>query len=158
MGNLGWDDPKEVIEQRAREVLAKVGAKEPTQLRAPFRYGSICNIKWQDSANGWSLRDKVRKEKVIIEGRSKPIWLDVKKTAEELKPSRVVRKAEKKITLMESRPGRNGKVEGCTMAKKVYVDSKPIGGTIKGKWTWLAYGTERYIGEDLQAIADEINQ
>ena len=64
----------------------------------------------------------------------------------------------KRIQRMEEKEGRKGNVVACTMAKKVYVDTKPVGATIAGKWTWLEAGGSRYAGEDLQGIADEINQ
>ncbi|CAK0833076.1 unnamed protein product, partial [Prorocentrum cordatum] len=157
MGNLGFDTHRDILETRAREVLQRVGAPEPQQLRAVYTYGSIVSITYTDIQIGQRVRERISTEQIQFDGVRKNVWFDFRKSNEDLRPGRLLRRGVAEAERLEDREGFKGKVEGCPRSKKVYVQARVVGEVRVGRWHWTSLGLERYAADDLPALADAIN-
>ena len=85
----------------------------------------------------------------------KPVWVDVKKTYAELKPSRVVNKVFQALNDLEL----NGQKRDVKKHyKTVLVGGKQVGYTLRGQWVWTKNGMGLYdenILTQIKGVADE---
>ena len=174
LGNLGFNTKGSTIEERARDVLAKTSLPAPKDIQACFKYGSSCRITFSAAQDVWTSRYCVKDLKIVYPEqtiaaktergeqnvrRDGEVWLDVKKTYDELSPGKVVRKAEAAVCKHLHEVGCQKEVEGCLRAKKVYVGGKSVGYTFHGVWYWEATAATDMAcdASALQSLADKIN-
>ena len=102
IGNLGWDDIPEVIEKRAKEVLVAC-RMVPEDFEGPVavRYkGSLAEVRFTEASKGSLARLRCKAlRKVYVNG--KMVWLDAKKTQEELRPGTTLRRICEILALLE---------------------------------------------------------
>ena len=80
------------------------------------------------------------------------VWLDVGKTREELRPSRMTHRCHEVMTDAEAEKGADEKiVTKCLRGKFVSVGdpARRIGYSLNGQWRWTAFAQGRYTEEDL---------
>jgi hypothetical protein len=93
IGSLGWDADGALLKARAAESLLKVGIlPEEWHTLSPMigksGKGSGCEI-WFRSADGLAQgRNKMRNGCIAYDGR-RPVWIDAKKSREEMQPARM---------------------------------------------------------------------
>ena len=103
IGNLGWDEPPEVIEARAKELmgLLRIDDSEYEGPVAQRAKGSLAEVWFNDPARGTQARMRCKQlKKSYVNGRT--AWLDAKKTMQELQPGRVLRRASTIMRLFEA--------------------------------------------------------
>ena len=103
IGNLGWDEAGEIIVQRAKELLRLLNIDEkdyegPVAVRATK--GSLAEVWFHDPLKGTLARLRCKALRKIYHS-NRIVWLDAKKTMEELKPGRVLRRAQQVMTIFE---------------------------------------------------------
>eukprot|EP00973_Karenia_brevis_P025442 3510940-Karenia_brevis.AAC.1 len=96
IGNLGWDQPKDVVTTRAKDALtaANIDQSKIKTLEAVYEKGSTCKLEFTSSDDILTARNKMREANFKVQGAEKPVWLDYTKTQKELAPRRQLRKAE----------------------------------------------------------------
>ena len=148
IGNLGWDEKKEVIVKRAKEILIQAGVSQDdfTGLSATRREGSQAELCFNSPILLQKAKFSVRALEASFTN-DKPVWLDVRKDREELRPARVVHRITDLITEAES--GRSDKmpVEKFLNGKYVKVGTERAGYTNKGSWVWTSFANGRYNQE-----------
>ena len=77
----------------------------------------------------------------------KPVWLDVKKTRQQLKPLRLVHRACEIMQSFEDKKPEKIILTKDMRSKKVLRDGVPVGASLYGKWVWEAAGLENYTLE-----------
>ena len=163
LGNLGWDDTPDTIVERAKTVLesARVPGDSYKNLKASFRgSGSAAELEF---GTPQLLREAAKKVEDLeqsfrsVEGKPKPVWLAPRKSKEELKPSRMVRKMADFIQEVESyrEDGYSTeKVQLCQRAKAVSIQGFGRIGTVNQgtvMWAWSVKARSRYDA----AVLDE---
>ena len=108
IGNLGWDETEEVIESRAKEILALCGVVTDDCIGpvASRRKGSTADCQFHDAAKGAVTRMKCKmlKKSFVKDTRTnepRMVWIDAKKTMNELAPGRRVRKFQQVMQIFE---------------------------------------------------------
>lgn len=116
VGNLGWDMPAQELQDRLDKALND-GGIDPDTITTSHAVvgrdgrGSAAEIQFKTEANLQTAKGKMRNSRQsIVPGKS--IWLDVKKTCEELAPARAIHRAFDILTDIESRR------EDCAMLDK----------------------------------------
>ena len=151
MGNLGWNDPPEVILQRAREVLGETGFsfENYDNLTAVSRKaGSCAELKFPSAA-------KLKEARLAVQALNKSyvsekwVWLDAKKEFHELRPARLVHRIYDVLVELESTREDKLKVEKVLNGKFVKLGDRRAGYTLHGQWKWTGVATQRYCQEDL---------
>lgn len=109
MGNLGWDTPEDILKQHCDEVVEMLGIRD--KLEVDFQpvvgrngTGSCAEgfVRNSDDVEPYKIRLRGLR-KAFEEGR--PVWIDHKKTREQLRPARTIhRGAECLEDLERSRP------------------------------------------------------
>ena len=101
--------------------------------------------------------DQLQKARLLVRAFSKiyvddrVVWLDVKKSREELRPARIVHRMTEMIQEFESAEQNPLKVEKKLNGKYVEVgDHKRVGQVRKGSWVWLPFALERYETDQLE--------
>jgi len=157
MGNLGWDCSKEVVTTRAKEVLEKAGIKpgDYVGLAASFKQkGSSAELCFNTPILLQKAKFAISDLDVSYRDDKAPVWLNVKKDREEMRPARVVHRVTDLIEEAES--GREDKleVEKVMNGKKVLVGPKGsqhiAGYSNKGVWIWTQWSRSRYTEEFLE--------
>jgi len=148
IGNLGWDEKKEVIVKRAKEILMKAGVGQDDYIgvSATRKEGSQAELCFNSPILLQKAKFSVRALEFCFTN-DKPVWLDVRKDFEELRPARIVHRITDLITEAES--GRSDKlpVEKFLNGKYVKVGTDRAGYTCKGSWVWTSFATGRYDQE-----------
>ncbi len=93
MGCLGWDSEPSLIKARATEVIAECGFDYTTFSGMGCRRdgGSTVQFLLNDDKSVEDLKNLVRNLNKTYLDSGKTVWADIKKTAEELRPSRLVK-------------------------------------------------------------------
>jgi len=148
IGNLGWDDNEQTILARAKEVLSKAGVAESdyTGLCATRRKGSTADLCFTSAPLLQQAKMTLRSIKLKYHG-DKPVWLDAKKTREELRPARVVHRITELIQEAESGKPDPMHVEKFLNGKYVKVGDERAGFTCRGAWMWTQWARNRYEQE-----------
>ena len=90
----------------------------------------------------------------------KTVWLDVRKSKEEMLPNRLVKRAGELISTEISKLPAESRQEVvvCTMGKVVWIGGTRAGATRYGKWHWERAASRLLPGIDLDALAKSIEQ
>ena len=86
----------------------------------------------------------VRTLRKTFEGAANSAWLDVKKTREQLKPSRIVHRIAAFLEDNEATRPQPCNIEKNLMYKNVKRDGEKIGSVHYGLWRWTAAGEAAY--------------
>jgi hypothetical protein len=156
MGNLGWDSSKEVVITRAKEVLEKAGIKpsDYVGLTASFRQkGSAAELCFGTPGLLQKAKFAVSDLEESYRTDKAPVWLNVKKDREEMRPARVVHRITDLMEEAESGREDRLEVEKVMNGKKVLLGpqgSQRIAGySNKGVWVWTQFSRTRYNQEFL---------
>eukprot|EP00973_Karenia_brevis_P018320 2514460-Karenia_brevis.AAC.1 len=134
MGRLGFDRPAHEVETMAAETLGKAGV-DPSSYRdvsAVRETGSLAEIIFGTSLDLRIAKSKVRKLRVTVPGASGPVWIDEKKSFEELRPSRMVRRAQTFIEDMISKPNDGVEWKFDNGAKKIKANGQTVAYCLRG--------------------------
>ena len=97
-GNLGWDTESTVLLQRAKQALETAGIQNEAWdnlVAAVGRSdrGSACEVVFRDAGALATARMQMRARPTTFSPPDRPVWLDAKKTRQELRPARQVHRA-----------------------------------------------------------------
>ena len=81
-------------------------------------------------------------------GDDRYVWLDVKKTWEELRPGRICRRAFAQVKALESQQS-PVPAEMVMNGRFVKVGANVAGQVVKGTWQWKPFAKSRYSADDL---------
>ena len=146
IGNLGWDADEQTIEQRAVELLNSVGIT-PDQyenLSAMRQKGSMAELWFKDPLSLIRARLQVRAKKQVYPDNSKPAWLDVKKSKEQLKPARMVHRIADFLEDVEKAKTTPGTITKDVVRKVIKRNDDIMGSIYFGKWRWSVAGIFLY--------------
>ena len=90
-------------------------------------------------------------------GRNRFVWLDVKKTTEEMRPARIVHRVAEAIQEIEATQSAPLQVDKKLYGKIVEVGGRKVGQVRNGTWVWLPFACNRYSQEqreNAKAIAE----
>jgi hypothetical protein len=155
-GNLGWDCSKEDVTTRAKDILEKAGIKpdDYVGLSASFREkGSSAELCFNTASLLQKAKFAISDLDVSHRADKAPVWLNVEKDREELRPARVVHRITDLIQEAESGRSDAFEVEKAMNGKKVLVGPKGsqhmAGYSNKGVWMWTQFSRTRYNQEFL---------
>jgi len=174
IGNLGYDTSGPVLEQRARDAQQQASMPKPSHLRAVFAFGSTVRISWPAGTNIFERRREIRDLEILhpemnkaaqesrgeVSRGDKKVWMDVRKTKQEMLPSRLVRKAGELIQAEVNKlsPESRQPVVVCPVGKIVLIGGSRAGATRYGRWRWEHGATRLLPNIDLDALAQAIEQ
>jgi len=157
MGNLGWDCSKEIATTRAKEVLEKAGVKpgDYVGLAASFgQKGSSVELCFTSPMLLQKAKFAISDLEVAYRTDKAPVWLNVKKDREEMRPARVVHRVTDLIEEAESGRSDGLEVEKKMNGKKVLLGPQGnqhiAGYSNKGVWMWTQWSRNRYTQEFLE--------
>ena len=154
-GNLGWDTEPDVLEERCNTVLTEISMDSHvvrvTATRA--KAGSSCEIEFDSAAHLQQARVALMaKRRQFNAGHV--VWLNVKQTDEERRPSRIFHRVADFLEMLEAdREGEARKIEKNPKMKSVKVSGRVVGYPRNGTWTWTAAAATFYNEEELQMAA-----
>lgn len=95
MGALGWDESRETVVQRCKEILTAADVAIPTLAPMVNRQekGSSVELYYSSAHELQRARVSVRALARRYEGARGPVWLDAKKERWELKAARAIHRA-----------------------------------------------------------------
>ena len=154
IGNLGWDPDSQLLLTRATDVLEQAGVekKDYSCLAAVRTKGSIVSLTFQDPRKLQDAKRRIRTLGIKQDGLDKPVWLDVEKSFQELKPARVINRAHDLIEDLESRRDDPQAVEKIMNGKQINLGGKIVAWSFRGALTWANIGIKRYSEEERQQV------
>mmetsp|Transcript_7296 Transcript_7296/g.13081 ORF Transcript_7296/g.13081 Transcript_7296/m.13081 type:complete len:316 (+) Transcript_7296:117-1064(+) len=128
MGALGWDDTAEFVETSAKQVLEQAGVSAITfhSVCAVRPVGSLAEMCFNSVEELDTARLRVRTLKTKIGNAKSNVWLDFKKTSEELRPNRVIRRA---VEFCKE----EAKLENVVFTREGALRKLKVGSTVIGK-------------------------
>ena len=151
MGNLGWNTDEKTIEERALAVLTEAGvdASWYSGLNATRKEGSLAELCFNSAEQLQRARLLVRSlRKTFSDDRV--VWLDVKKSREEMRPARIVHRMAECVTDFEASQSSPLAVDKQLNGKYIKVGTDRIGQVIRGEWKWFPFAKGRYSSELLE--------
>ena len=150
IGNLGWNTEAKILLERAREVLAEVGIEQScySGLSGPRREGSRAELCFNSPSD-------LQRAKLLVREASKQyndghyVWLDVKKTREEMRPARIVHRMAEFLGEVETQQSEKLPIKKVLNGKYIEVGDKRVGRVMNGAWHWDAFAKARYSKEQL---------
>ena len=125
MGRLGWNTHDLTLEQNARDILKEIGfTGSPEELKAPFKYGSICNITLASDEVGNDVASKVQDLKKIFHG-DKPVWIYESTTKEERNFSGLRNRLKECVTACKQ-DHTSIAFEFCDKSRKIYMNGSEM--------------------------------
>lgn len=161
MGNLGWDTPAADLKARADEIVQLLGMTE--KLEGEFQpvvgrdgTGSCAEAFFRRAEDVELYKIKLRAQgKSFMAGRQ--VWLDHKKTREQLRPARTIhRGAECLEDLERSRP------DGSVVYKDLARRTLSVAGSkafwfCNGSLRATVWGAMRYTADEIDMITEYAN-
>ena len=161
IGSIGYDTPAADAEAKAKSILQKAGITEFANLKATRDPGSTVDLTFPTPEALSAARLAVRnlEEKFSADSRN-PIWLDARKTRNELRPSRLTHKAFDTLLILEGEKHPDVQPPAFVKdmrGKMVKLGTKTYGMVYFGQWKWLQAATDRYTNEDLEWATAVVN-
>lgn len=152
--HLGWDTEAAELMRRAAAIIEQVGMS--AHVASSFgvvgrcQTGSAADVLWDSPASMQEAKSRIRAANVMH--TDKAVWLDRKKTGEEMRPARVIRRAAEYCDQVEL-----GKADPQSVLKKVGSKIIEVGGTracfaLKGELRPTLYAALRYSAGEIRAI------
>lgn len=170
IGNLGWDLPGDVLLQNAWKLIAVCGYGPEAVLSAIPTYtipGSSVNIKCASAEVLRNLKTRIDAKKMVFrsDAGARPAWCNCSKSRDELRPSRLVRKAADFLRDLEQQRASVDESNNCSAevvsdTKGKIVELKGVGrmgATQGGNWFWFPAAYLRFAKESLLVGQDWIN-
>eukprot|EP00969_Alexandrium_andersonii_P263192 11634234-Alexandrium_andersonii.AAC.1 len=85
---------------------------------------------------------------IFTDGRY--VWLDVKKTAEEMRPARMTHRAHEALSDIAGSAGDTHDITKNMRAKTVESQGKRVGYSLRGEWRWAKFGQDSFAQELLE--------
>ena len=149
MGCLGWDVPEKELVQIACKALKDAGINEDSySCVAPLcrrgGRGSLVEMRFKDRASLDEARIKMRTKNVQMPQARHPVWIDVKKSEAERRPTRMVRMARATIEEELHRLKRSAEgVEENIRTRSVNIAKCKVGYLDRDLvWWWTTLGEE----------------
>ena len=142
MGNLGWDSPKDLLTQRASQVLSDAGIqpskyKNLVAMTGKDGKGSAAELCFETPADFINARPAIRELNIsFIEERH--VWMDAKKTRASIYPARIVHRMAEVLADIEATMTSPSKIVKFLKGKFINVGGQRVGHTMKGEWKWTA--------------------
>jgi len=163
IGSLGWDGRKDVLEERARQVLRPAGAVEGDicKLASRHQIGSLVDVEVTSNNRGRELCDKIAQLQLAVGGNpEKKVWMDVRKNFTELQPGRVLKAAAASIRRIEASKGDQARqITDCPKAKRVWISENGrnilVGWTRGGVWEWGTDASRFWTPQELDAVIQD---
>lgn len=150
IGNLGFETPSIEIETRAKSILSEAGITPDMYLGLSDvrQKGSLAELAFHDPNNLQKARLAIHAmSKSFVDGKF--VWLDVKKTSQELKPTRIMHRITEYLEEVEKANGRNAVITKFPGDRKIKVDDNKEGSSYGGEWHWTHFVRQRYSIEEL---------
>ena len=160
IGNLGWDAERDVVEERAVQILTQAGVTPDsyTNLSATRDKGSMVELWFNDPQELQRTRLTIRTLRKKFAGADKSAWLDVKKTREQLKPQRMFHRIAQFLEDIEPRKPEPSAITKDLSAKSVKRANVIMGYVFFGRWRWTTDGENAYDVECRQHAEHWANQ
>ena len=163
VGNLGWDTDGETLKARCKEVFVAADVK-PTEhsdflamVNRRLNTGSAVECIFHNGADFTKAAFNVKLLAKKFEGTGdRTVWLDKKKTREDLRPNRMVHRAAdslQQLELLLAEVDRK-KIERFPRDGEVRTGQIALGWVGAGgrTWHWTGEASERYASEKLTRI------
>ena len=156
MGNLGWDLSADELKQRATALLAEAGVNpESWNHMSPARVpGSAVELLFTSSERlneatlaARALRKFVDQSQQQQDQKSKPAWLDIKKSSAQLFPARLTHRTHDYLKHIESTATSPGTITKDLVHKTVSRNNVIMGRVVSSVWKWDPVAQETYTDD-----------
>ena len=165
LGNIGWDASPVELEAGAAEVWTAAGVdlgsvRQTTSTRR--QGGSTCDVLFSNKAAGIAAKMQIKRSALIRNGKT--VWMDFKKTREQLKPSRMTHRCHESVNRWLQEKFKNTQAGPSAtvlltatkdlVGKSISIGAHRIGYATNRQWVWLPQARE-YLAQEWLAQAKD---
>ena len=157
LGNLRYDDSRETVQARAKEVLTEAGFTEGADykgLSATRQSGSMVELFFSSPSHLLRAKVAIRLLQKQFRSAEKAVWCDAKKTRAEMRPARIVHRIHDCLSEVEKKKPSDARIEKDVAKKEVLRNDVTIGRMTWGKWRWTPEGQESFNEDQLKTAFD----
>lgn len=153
--NVGWNDTRAVVEERASKALLDAGVPvdshtKPTAQRDLENSQVLLTFRKPEELR--MARLKIQALKRCAGGSAKILWLDAQKTRSELEPGRMIGRAKNFLKRVLDAKDGVWQITGDLRERRVFVDNVPVGAPAGTVWEWLPT-VDQHMNELEQRLA-----
>ena len=158
IGNLGWDTPRSVIMERAKQVFTDAGV-------SPESFSSLCAITFKDDKGSTAQLCFNQPAQLQVAGlavralnrtyqQGRYVFLDVRKELSEWRPGQIVRRMADFLGDVEAARTDRLEIKPFMNGKFVKVGGDRVGFTFKGEWKWTQFAVTRFSREIMETAKE----